>query len=44
MDLPQHSLVTECSTRWGTRYKMLDRILEQERALMQIQKLISSKE
>ena len=36
MDLPHHSLVTECITHWGTRYKMLDQILEQERALVQI--------
>ena len=36
MDLPHHSLVTECTTRWGTCYKMLERILEQERALVQI--------
>ena len=36
MNLPYHTLVTECTTRWGTRYKMLDRILEQERALAQI--------
>ena len=36
MDLPHHSLVTECTTRWGTHYKILDRILEQERALVQI--------
>ena len=40
MDLPHHSLVTECTTRWGTRYKILDRILEQERALVQIWELI----
>ena len=32
MDLPHHSLVTE--THWGTCYKMLDRTLEQERALL----------
>ena len=36
MDLPHHSLVTEYTTRWGTHYKMLDRILEQGRALVQI--------
>ena len=36
MDLPHHSLVTECTTHWGTHYKILDRILEQERALVQI--------
>ena len=36
MDLPHHSLVRECTTHWGTRYKMLDQILEQERALLQI--------
>ena len=38
MDLPHHCLVTECSTHWGTRYKMLNQILEQERALVQILK------
>ena len=36
MDLPHHSLVTECTTHWGTRNKMLHRIMEQERALLQI--------
>ena len=36
MDLPHHSLVTECTTRWGMHYKMLERLVEQERALVQI--------
>ena len=36
MDLPRHSLITECTTRWGTRYKMLHRILKQERAIAQV--------
>ena len=36
MDLPHHSLVTECTTHWGTHYKMLHRVLEQETALVQI--------
>ena len=36
MDLPHHCLVTECITHWGTHYKMLNRILEQETALVQI--------
>ena len=36
MDLPHHSLVKECTTHWRTRYKMLEWILEQERALVQI--------
>lgn len=32
----KHFLVTEYTTHWGTCYKTLDRILEQERALVQI--------
>ena len=36
MDLPHHSLVTKCTSCWGTHYKMLHQILEQERALAQV--------
>ena len=36
MDLPRHFLITECTTRWGTHYKMPHRILEQERAIAQV--------
>ena len=36
LNLPEHSLITECPTRWGTRQRMMDRILEQQRALSQV--------
>ena len=36
MDVPHHSLVTEYTTHWGTPYKVFERILEEERALVQI--------
>ena len=36
LGLPQHSLVTECATRWGSKQKMLERILEQEAAIRQV--------
>lgn len=36
LSLPQHSLVTECATRWGSKQKMLQRILEQEAAIRQV--------
>ena len=36
MVLPCHSLITECTTCWGTHYKMLHRILEQKRAIAQV--------
>ena len=31
--LPQHSLVADCQTRWGSAHKMVSRILEQETAI-----------
>ena len=34
--LPQHSLVTDCCTRWGSKQKMISRILEQEAAIRHI--------
>ncbi|XP_030224922.1 zinc finger BED domain-containing protein 1-like [Gadus morhua] len=36
LNLPQHSLVTECPTRWGSRQKMISRVLEQSKALCQV--------
>jgi len=36
MDLPHHLLVKECTTHWCIRYKILHRILKQERALAQV--------
>ena len=36
IDLPHHSLVIECTTYCGTHYKMLYRILEQEKSLVQL--------
>ena len=40
MDLPCHSLITECATCWGTRDKMLHRILKQKRAGAQVLKIM----
>ena len=31
--LPEHSLVTDCPTRWGSQQKMVARILEQDAAI-----------
>ena len=31
--LPQHSLIADCQTRWGSAHKMVSRILEQETAI-----------
>ena len=36
LDLPQHSLVNDCVTRWGSQQKMVERILEQEPAIRQV--------
>ena len=36
LDLPQHSLVGDCVTRWGSQQKMVERILEQEPAIRQV--------
>ena len=35
-NLPEHALVTECPTRWGSKQKMMGRILEQQRALSDV--------
>lgn len=34
--LPKHALITECPTRWGSRQRMIERVLEQQKALSQI--------
>uniref|UniRef100_A0AAR2KWN2 BED-type domain-containing protein n=1 Tax=Pygocentrus nattereri TaxID=42514 RepID=A0AAR2KWN2_PYGNA len=36
MGLPQHKLVTETPTRWGSKQKMIQRLLEQEKAITQV--------
>ncbi|KAK0132046.1 Zinc finger BED domain-containing protein 1 [Merluccius polli] len=36
LGLPQHKLVTESPTRWGSRQKMIQRLLEQEKAITQV--------
>jgi hypothetical protein len=33
LDLPQHKLKRDVSTRWGSTYEMLDRIIEQQQAI-----------
>ena len=33
LELPQHSLVTDCVTRWGSLQKMVQRVLEQGKAI-----------
>ncbi|XP_070814650.1 ADP-ribosylation factor-related protein 1 isoform X1 [Chaetodon trifascialis] len=35
-ELPNHGLITECQTRWGSRLAMIDRILEQKKALAEV--------
>lgn len=36
MGLPKHALTTETPTRWGSRQKMIERILEQEKAIAEV--------
>lgn len=36
MGLPQHKLVTESPTRWGSRQKIIQRLLEQKKAITQV--------
>lgn len=33
LNLPNHHLVTDCQTRWGSMQKMVSRILEQQKAI-----------
>ncbi|XP_013860009.1 zinc finger BED domain-containing protein 1 [Austrofundulus limnaeus] len=36
LGLPQHKLMTESPTRWGSRQMMIQRLLEQEKAITQV--------
>ncbi|CAL9695097.1 unnamed protein product [Knipowitschia caucasica] len=36
LGLPAHQLITESATRWGSRLVMIERVLEQERALAKV--------
>ncbi|XP_035848419.1 zinc finger BED domain-containing protein 1-like [Sander lucioperca] len=36
LKLPEHSLITECLTRWGSKEKMIARVLEQAKAISQV--------
>ena len=36
LGLPQHSLVTDCVTQWGSQLNMTGRILEQEACIRQV--------
>ncbi|ROK30197.1 Zinc finger BED domain-containing protein 1 [Anabarilius grahami] len=36
LGLPTHQLVTESLTRWGSRQKMIERFLEQEKAIVRV--------
>lgn len=36
LNLPLHKLITESPTRWGSRQKMIQRVLEQEKAITQV--------
>lgn len=39
LGLPAHQLITETPTRWGSQQQMIERILEQEKALTQVKAL-----
>lgn len=36
LGLPQHLLISESPTRWGSRQKMTERFLEQEKAVARV--------
>ena len=36
LDLPEHRLMTESPTRWGSRHAMIARVLEQEKAISKV--------
>ncbi|KAG1960983.1 zinc finger BED domain-containing protein 1-like [Pimephales promelas] len=38
LKLPQHKLITESPTRWGSRLNMIERVLDQEKAISQVLK------
>lgn len=33
LNLPKHSLISDCKTRWGSTQKMIQRLVEQEKAI-----------
>lgn len=33
LGIPQHSLISDCQTRWDSMQKMVERVLEQEKAI-----------
>ena len=33
LNLPEHSLISDCRTRWGSTQKMIERLIEQEQAV-----------
>ncbi|XP_058254633.1 E3 SUMO-protein ligase ZBED1-like [Hemibagrus wyckioides] len=36
LKLPEHSLKTECPTRWGSRQAMIERVIEQQKAIAHV--------
>ncbi|KAL3972516.1 desumoylating isopeptidase 1 [Sarotherodon galilaeus] len=36
LGLPEHKLITECCTRWGSKQRMIQQLLEQEKAITQV--------
>ena len=36
LGLPQHSLIADCETRWGAKFKVMSRTLEQEPAIRRV--------
>uniref|UniRef100_A0A9J8ALC4 BED-type domain-containing protein n=1 Tax=Cyprinus carpio carpio TaxID=630221 RepID=A0A9J8ALC4_CYPCA len=36
LKLPEHNLITECPTRWGSKEMMIARVLEQAKAISQV--------
>nr|XP_055030442.1 E3 SUMO-protein ligase ZBED1-like [Misgurnus anguillicaudatus] len=36
LKLPHHSLITDCATRWGSKQRMVERILEQVQAIKRV--------
>uniref|UniRef100_UPI003AAD5237 E3 SUMO-protein ligase ZBED1-like n=1 Tax=Centroberyx gerrardi TaxID=166262 RepID=UPI003AAD5237 len=36
LGLPEHSLVADCATRWGSKQKMIERMLEQRQAINRV--------
>ena len=36
LSLPTHQLITESPTRWGSRQKMIERVLKQEKAIVNV--------